>query len=88
MVTWIFFISTVFLWLTILQFPRLPELLALEELKIDLVLVCFDKITLVRTLHLSAVCYKLILPTLLLLITAGSSDYLSVWAKRDKNVFV
>lgn len=70
------------------QFPRLPELLALEELEIDLVLVCFDKITLVRTLHLSATCYTLTVPVLLLLITAGSSDYLSICAKRDKNVFV
>ena len=39
-----------------LQFPRHPKLLALGEMD-WLVLVCFDKITLVRTLHLKYLLY-------------------------------
>lgn len=88
MITWIF-ISTMFLWLAILQFHSLLELLALEELMIDLVLVSFDKITLVRTLHLSAFKLQIHSPDPPASDMAASpSDYLSVCAEREKNAFV
>lgn len=73
-----------FLWLTILQFHRLLELLLLEELMIDFIIVCFSGSPLLFVL-----CYYINSPDHSASdMAVGPSDYLSVYAKGDKNAFV